>query len=107
MRARNGSVQLASWAVAAALLASPSRAGTTIDWALDGCASQHGDTLVLSQGDVACFDTSSATYTSPLSGSLTLDLDYVATVSSQDHWLFIQTDSDDELFSINTGSGPD
>src|SRR5262245_23342988 len=103
MRARNGSVQLASWLVAAALLASPSRAGTKLDWVLDGCATQHVDTLVLSQGDVDCFTTSSATYTSTLSGSLTLDLDYVN--GSDDHWLLIETDSDAELFSINTGSG--
>src|SRR5258705_6432852 len=106
MRARNGSVQVASWVVAAALLASPSRAGTTLDWVLDGCASQHADTLVLSQGSGNCFDTSSASYTSTLSGSLTLELDYVATSSSQDHWLHIETDSDDDLFSINAGSGP-
>ena len=108
MRARNGSVQLVSCVVAAALLASPSRAGTKLDWVLGGCATQHFDTLVLSEGDLDCFATSSAPYTSAqytstLSGSLTLDLDYVN--GSDDHWLLIETDSDDELFSINTGSG--
>ena len=103
MRARNGSVQLASWVVAAALLASPSRAGTKLDWVLDGCATQHFDTLVLSQGTIDCIGTTLATYTSTLSGSLTLDLDYM--LGSDDSWLLIETDSNDELFSINTGSG--
>ena len=49
-------------------------------------------------GEGFCIDTASASYTTTLAGTLTLELDYVATGCSQDNWLKVLTDTDDDVF---------
>ena len=81
-------------------LAAPASAGTPVDWALSGCAKQDGELLVLANCDPAVctggYDSDAlASYTTPLPGTLSLQLDWS-----------VGNESDSELLSISTTAGP-
>jgi len=94
--------------LALALAAAPVHAGTaSLDWELVGCASQADDTVVLGFcGDCGPITFSSAAFTAPVAGTLTLKPDW--SVIGENKWTSLTiTTGSATLLAINpTGWGP-